>query len=122
MHQCSIWLVTDAPAAPTRPSAASGSGDLWLSIGFGTDTAKNVRLRLDEDTGGVLLTGYTVAPDGSLTKTCGAMYSVRGGEGLVEKAAACCGLACAPHATPARPWQMQLQLSHARGSLARSRG
>lgn len=64
--------------------ASSGSGDLWLSIGFGTDTAKNVRLRLDEDTGGVLLTGYTVAPDGSLTKTCGAMYSVTEDNGLAE--------------------------------------
>lgn len=72
---------------PQRLPAASGSGDLWLSIGFGKDTTQNVRLRIDEATGGVLLTGYTVGANGALTKACGAMYSVSVGEGEWHAAA-----------------------------------
>ncbi|KAL4430919.1 hypothetical protein ABPG75_006175 [Micractinium tetrahymenae] len=62
----------------------AGKGELWLRIGFGKDIAKNVRLKLDDATGGVLLTGYTTAPDGALTQACSAMYSISEDNGLAE--------------------------------------
>lgn len=63
---------------------ASGDGKLWLAIGFGDSAAKNVRLTLDDATGGVLLAGYEVAPGGAMTQTCSAMYSLTEDNGLAE--------------------------------------